>query len=238
MGVSSNAAVLSDGRVRLKSGEGIPEVEWTDNNKERMSIGVNLGVIQRDLSGRAVLSAHQIKLLLQELGSELDKVGMYASVDLFGGAVIALYYSDTRRSIDIDGVLRSGSYSVFKNLVQKIAESHKIQNDWFNQDVTTVVNSSLVGVSFQGQVSFGGLTIRIPKTEYLLAMKLLAARQKDLGDAVVLAKKLGFTSKQQLTEIVKKYIPIKARKERQKGKGQFGVIERMIERVAEELKNV
>jgi len=53
---------------------------------------------------------------------------------------------------------------------------------------------------------FGTLSVRIVSEEQLLAMKLFAAREnKDLDDAVMLAKSLNIASKTELNNILYKY---------------------------------
>lgn len=55
--------------------------------------------------------------------------------------------------------------------------------------------------------SYPGLDIYLPSLDYLLAMKIVAGRPRDIADARALIQSLGFSDPQEVLDILQKYIP-------------------------------
>ncbi len=47
----------------------------------------------------------------------------------------------------------------------------------------------------------------VPPTEYMLALKLLAGRPRDIADIQALSQQLAITSREQAQQVVDRYIP-------------------------------
>ena len=149
--------------------------------------------------------------LLHELGDELAEEQSYATINVCGAAAIAIAYNNLKSSDDIDAVLTDfDSRNKFNECVKRIAERHNLPDNWLNEDVKIFVNS-MKELCFIDFGKFGALSVRIVSEEQLLAMKLFAAREnKDLDDAVMLAKALNIASKEDLNNILYKYFSDKA----------------------------
>ena len=152
------------------------------------------------------MDKNQILKLLHELGDELAVEESYATINVCGGAAMAIAYNNLKSSDDIDGVLTDlGSRDKFNECVKLIAKRHDLPDNWLNEDVKIFVNS-MKEFCFNDFGKFGALSVRIVSEEQLLAMKLFAAREnKDLDDAVNLAKSLNITAKEELNNILYKY---------------------------------
>jgi len=100
-----------------------------------------------------------------------------------------------------------------------------------NEDVKIFVNS-MKEKCFIDFGKFGTLSVRIISEEQLLAMKLFAAREnKDLDDAVMLAKSLNIISKEALNNILYKYFnerSIKFMAKRQKRDNYTDVFQELV----------
>ena len=152
------------------------------------------------------MDREQILKLLQELGDELADEESYATINVCGGAAIAIAYNNLKSSDDIDAVLTDfDDKNKFTECIKRIAERHNLPDEWLNEDVKVFVNS-MRGLCFKDFGQFGALSVRIVSEEQLLAMKLFSAREnKDLDDAAGLAKSLNITSKEELNDILYKY---------------------------------
>ena len=152
------------------------------------------------------MDKEQILKLLHELGDELAEEQSYATINVCGGAAMAIAYNNLKSSDDIDAVLSDfDSRNKFTDCVKRIAERHNLPDNWLNEDVKIFINS-LKELCFNDFGQFGALSVRIVSREQLLAMKLFAAREnKDLDDAVILANSLDINSKEKLNNILYKY---------------------------------
>ena len=152
------------------------------------------------------MDKEQILKLFHELGDELAEEESYATINVCGAAAMAIAYNNLKSSNDIDAVLTDfDSRDKFNECVNRVAKRHNLPDNWLNEDVKIFVNS-MKEQCFNDFGKFGSLSVRIVSEEQLLAMKLFAAREnKDLDDAVMLAKSLNIISKEALNNILYKY---------------------------------
>ena len=156
------------------------------------------------------MDKEQILALLHELGDELAGEESYATINVCGGAAMAIAYNNLKTSNDIDAVLIDfDDRNKFTECVKRIAERNDLPDNWLNEDVKIFVNS-MKELCFIDFGKFGALSVRIVSEEQLLAMKLFAARRKDLDDAVMLAKSLNIKTKDELNNILYKYFSERA----------------------------
>ncbi len=156
------------------------------------------------------MQAKDIEAYLADLGSELQRMGMKQPIRLLliGGAfmLIQLYNRPATKDVDVllkdvDDPATSPLYQNFKTAVRTIANRNRIPPTWINdmigdflRDATRVPPGRLWRV-------YGLLELYIPEVEYILALKLLAGRQKDRVDIQILCS--------QAQDIVDQYIPDK-----------------------------
>jgi hypothetical protein len=156
------------------------------------------------------MDKEQILKLLHELGDELAEEQSYATINVCGGAAIAIAYNNLKSSDDIDVVLTDfDDKNKFTECVKRVGEFHNLPDNWLNEDVKIFVNS-MKEICFTDFGKFGTLSIRILSEEQMLAMKLFAARRKDLPDAVMFAKSLNIKTKGALESILNKYFSERA----------------------------
>jgi len=157
------------------------------------------------------MDKEQILKLFHELGDELADEESYATINVCGGAAMAIAYNNLKSSEDIDAVLTDfDSRDKFNECVKRVGERNNLPDGWLNEDVKVFVNS-MREHCFKDFGEFGTLSVRIVSEEQLLAMKLLAARKhKDLFDAAALAKSLNINSKEGLHAVLNKYFTERA----------------------------
>jgi hypothetical protein len=136
--------------------------------------------------------------------------------------------------------VNTANYNVFRQAVERIAERYSISGDWINEAVSTIVSEDMLLHRQEMQsIDFGlrNITIRIPSRVQLLAMKLFAARDKDVHDAAMLARALNIRSKAELEEVVKRYYKADSIKRQNRRKGGHNQIYNAINAVTEVLSN-
>lgn len=131
------------------------------------------------------LTANEIRALLAELGSELDNVGVRGELFVVGGAAMALAYSSRRATSDVDAVFEPKA--VIYEAAHRIAGRHGLPDDWLND----AMKGFLPGQDPNQRAVFEerGIRVSVPSPEYLLAMKVAAARiDRDRDDIETLAE--------------------------------------------------
>lgn len=153
------------------------------------------------MSGR--LSAADIRGLLGDLAAALDRRGIQGELFLVGGAAMALAYDSRRATRDIDAVFepKQSIYAVAGD----IAEDRGLAPDWLND----AVKGFLHGPDPAARPVFErpGLRVDAASPRYLLAMKLLAAREDDIDDIRTLYQLSGLTTVEQGVQVLQAAYP-------------------------------
>jgi len=150
-----------------------------------------------------LLDREQILHLFQELSEELARRGTRAEIFLVGGAAMALAYDARRATRDIDAVFQPKDevYSA----AAAVASRHDLPDDWLNDGV----KGFLPGDDPQARPAYESEALRVDvaSPQYLLAMKLLAARDEDVDDIVALYRLCGFTTVVEGLDLVESVYP-------------------------------
>ncbi len=143
-------------------------------------------------------SSADIARLLDLLEAELSRRGVAASIYIVGGAAIALTYDAGRRTKDIDAELTPED--AILEAAASVAESEGLPPTWLNSDAKAWIPPHPLSVA---QSPVTGLRIEIASPETLLAMKLVASRNRDVPDIKLLAEVLGLTQPLAMAELVR-----------------------------------
>lgn len=142
----------------------------------------------------AELDAAYVHVLFQELSDRLATVGVHAQLFVVGGAAMALAYDDARLTRDVDALFVPAPE--VRKAAEAISVDHGLEPDWLND----AAKGFLPGQDEHPVTVFesNSLLVQVASPEYLLAMKLHAARDdRDLDDAATLFLKLGYTAAEQ-----------------------------------------
>lgn len=136
-------------------------------------------------------SHDDIVALLGELGDDLADKGMRAEMFIVGGAAMSLVYNTRRTTRDIDAVFepKMAIYAA----ARRLAERHNLSADWLND----AVKGLLPGKDPNAREYFQrrGISVSVPSPQYLLALKVAAARvDRDADDIRALATICGLTT--------------------------------------------
>ncbi len=105
-----------------------------------------------------------------------------------------------RLSVDVD-VLERTINNDLMSAVAAVAEREGLAADWLNNDAARFVpeiGRADRSVLFEGR----RLTLEILGLEVLLAMKLLAGREKDMDDTITLMERTGITTEEEMHELI------------------------------------
>lgn len=162
------------------------------------------------------MQAQELERYLAELGQELQRrrIRQPVRILLIGGAFMLLQVKNRRATDDIDVVLKdvedtlsSPVYDTFRAAVQAIATRHQLRGGWLNDLMAETLRD--MGTLPEGTFwrSFGKLDVFFPPEDYMLALKLLAGRQKDQRDIEALCQQVQIHSREQAQRLLDKYIP-------------------------------
>ena len=164
------------------------------------------------------MQKNDIETNLAKLGQELRAMGVQhpVSILLVGGAFMLTQIQNRQTTDDIDVLLKdvndsmtSPNYQIFKAAVWAVASKNKIPGAWLNdiigdflRDVSNVPEGTLWR-------KYDQLEVFLPPKEYILALKLLAGRQKDREDILALCQQLQIQTREQAQRLLDRYIPDK-----------------------------
>jgi len=161
------------------------------------------------------VQAQDIKAHLAELGQELQDLGVEHPVRILmiGGAFMLTQVRNRSTTDDVDVLLKdvddptiSPLYQTFKTAVQAVASRNRISITWINDIIADFLRN--VGTVPEGVLwrTYAMLEVYIPPDEYILALKLLANRQKDQEDIQALCQQLRIQTREQAQQIVDRYV--------------------------------
>ncbi|MHB1533318.1 MAG: DUF6036 family nucleotidyltransferase [Acidimicrobiales bacterium] len=151
-----------------------------------------------------LLGPAEILAAFDKLASELARRGLRADMFVVGGAAMALAYSPGRRTRDVDAVF-SDPVAVYE-AARAVARRMGLPRDWLNDAVRTYLLGTDAGA--RPVYERESLQVGVASPEYLLAMKLLAARvEQDAGDIRVLYRICGYSTPAEGSGLLERYLP-------------------------------
>ncbi len=159
------------------------------------------------------MQARDIERHLAQLGQELVDRGVQKPIRvlMLGGAYMLLLAKVQRSTDDVDILWLDEddafqrAIDVLRKGVQAVAEKQRLEPDWFNYmthllmyDVVTIPKGTL-------WKRFGPLHIYVPSKTYILALKILAGRQKDIEDSRALLPYVRVKTRQHARRLLDRY---------------------------------
>ncbi len=136
-----------------------------------------------------VITQQNVDDCLKELGKEYRRLvgkNIRAEIILVGGASVLLNYRFRSSTYDMDAILHASS--ALKDAINHVGDRLGLPNGWLNDDFvrTASYSAKLSEVSRYYRTFSNVLEVRTIDAEYLVAMKLVSARQykNDLSDII------------------------------------------------------
>lgn len=140
------------------------------------------------------------------MNEKLKEKNVSAYVNVYGGAVMCLVFNARDNTRDIDALFEPES--VLKEIASEIAIEHKLNSDWFNDEIKLFRPETTQNSLFK---SWSHLKLYVPSAEYMFALKCYSARfgkSKDLEDMRFLIKYLGISTFSQAVNIIEKFFDL------------------------------
>ena len=160
------------------------------------------------------MESQELEAYLAELGTDLKAQGLKKPIRvlMIGGAYMMLLANAPRTTEDIDifwleeGEAFQQNLYALRDSVQAVAERHALGPGWFNYLTQMLIYDKIIVPKSKLWQRFGPLHIYTPPKEYILALKILAGRDKDIEDCLVLLPQTKIKTRQQAQELLDRYI--------------------------------
>ena len=144
---------------------------------------------------------------LEALSERMRKKRLRAHIYIVGGAAMSLTHRRSRVTFDVDALIVDETGSVVE-AAREIAVERGLPRDWLNDNISQL-SVMPPGPDHQARTIFDSphLVVTGASARHLLAMKVHAARNKDIEDIKTLVRELGVTTMAQVREIHKAVFP-------------------------------
>lgn len=153
------------------------------------------------LDRNAILSA------LEALSERMREKHLRAHIYIVGGAAMSLTHRRSQATFDVDALIVNETGSLIE-VAREIADESGLPRDWLNDNVRQL---SIVppepDVCARTVFDSPHLVVTGASARHLLAMKVHAARERDLEDIATLVRELGIATMPQIREVHKAVFP-------------------------------
>jgi hypothetical protein len=150
------------------------------------------------------LTPAEVRQILTELVHALADRGEAATVHVIGGAAVALSNPERTSTADIDGLVRPVDA---RDVIEDLQREWGLEADWFTWHAQGLQPPVGGAEMWREVLRDGPVVLYAATTESLLAMKLHAARAKDMSDIEFLLDACGIGSVEAAQEIYERYYP-------------------------------
>ena len=160
------------------------------------------------------MDSSEIDTYLRALDEELEKRPIRKPVRIVVvGGVYMLFFLRNRaatKDVDIlpldfpDSTNPNRETKVFRSAINAIAKTFRLRRDWMN-DVVAAFTPTLPAESLILWRDSPNLQIYVPQADCILALKLLAGRERDAEDIAALCAQLAIQTREQAQALVDRY---------------------------------
>jgi hypothetical protein len=142
---------------------------------------------------KRTFSRNDILGYLEIINEKLAERGLHGNLNICGGAAMTLVYDARDSTYDIDAMYKPKE--VMAGIIADIAKEQGLNSQWLNDDVS-IFAKEFEKLTSTTYLKLSNLIVDVVDARFLLAMKLLAAREdsQDLHDASILIKHLEIKS--------------------------------------------
>lgn len=164
------------------------------------------------MSKQPLMNEQQIIQNLKLLGEELEALQIQRPVRLLmiGGAYMITQFGNRTVTEDVDVFTyldkETEDYRRFRSAIHFIADDVRVSQKWVSDNIGDFMQ--LLGLVPDGRLwlKHGMLKVYIPEPHYILMLKLVASRDKDVEDIQALCRRLRIKKRAQLETWLHKHV--------------------------------
>jgi len=149
------------------------------------------------------MTTDDIRRNFELLGQELVGRGVTGEIVVAGGAAMLLVIRNRDTTRDVDAYFATNPQEI-RAAAAVVARKEGLPPHWLNDGVKGFFYSQPPTSLW---AEYPGLRLYTVDPDYLLAMKVLAARPQDVGDITALVDYIGLSSAPDILAVVQRYIP-------------------------------
>jgi hypothetical protein len=160
------------------------------------------------------MQSQEIELYLQELNEELEDraIAKPVRIVVVGGVYMLAFIKNRSSTKDVDIIPLSFPDSMnedkhtkaFRSATNAVAKKHQLRRNWMNDVVASFAPEPELAQLHVWQ-KYANLHVYVPSAEYILALKLLAGRDRDEDDIQALCAQLSVHTHEQAQELVDRF---------------------------------
>lgn len=150
------------------------------------------------------MTTDDMERAFQALSNTLNHEGHHADIVIADGAWMALVLGSRDVTKDIDAYLSAPTEPI-RQAVLRVASELDLPQDWLNDGVKGFFYGTPPQSLWR---EYPALRVYAVTVDYMLAMKVLAARNDDREDTKALLQSLSITTVTEALDIVERYIPV------------------------------
>ena len=189
---------------------------WIDGLERYLHIWENLAQIAdvRQKGKTCNMETHDIDIYLQALSDELARRGLHVQMMLVGGAYMLLTLGNRSYTEDIDVMLlnmpdtthKTPETKAFMAAVKVVAKNFRMKQKWMNDVVADFIRDMAPNPPLSLWKQYSNIDVYMPTPEYILVLKLMTFRKKDMDDIDALLHTLGITTREQAFALVDSFV--------------------------------
>lgn len=160
------------------------------------------------------MKSQEIERYLADLGAVLKGQGITKPIRMLviGGAYMMLLARAPRTTDDIDifwieeGEEFQKSRLALRDGVQIVANKYALPTNWFNYLTQMLIYDKIIMPRGELWKRYGPLHVYAPPKEFILALKIMAGRDKDIADCRILLSQTKIRTRQQAQKVLNRYI--------------------------------
>ncbi len=153
-------------------------------------------------TGDGLLGRAELERAFTALGERLVARGVVADLFIVGGAAMALAYDANRVTRDVDALFVP--HGVVLDEARKVAESLDLPFWWLNEQASSYI-SGQDDPAKRKVFDHPGIRVMAASPEHVLAMKVFAARSRDVADLRTLVAITGVTGVEEVLELCARF---------------------------------
>ena len=144
---------------------------------------------------------------LEALSERMRQKRLRAHIYIVGGAAMSLTHRRSQATFDVDALIVNETRSLIE-VAREIADESGLPRDWLNDNVRQLsIVPPEADVCARTVFDSPHLVVTGASARHLLAMKVHAARERDLEDIATLVRELGIATMPEIREVHKAVFP-------------------------------
>lgn len=163
------------------------------------------------MAQQPLMNKEQIVQNLKLLGEELEALHIQRPIQLLmiGGGYMLTQVGNRLTTEDVDVFTRldreTEDYRLFRAAIHFIADDVSVSQKWVSDTIGDFMETVGPIPSGKRWLKHGMLEVYVPEMQYVLVLKLLASRDKDIPDIQALLQRLKIKKKARIEALLRRY---------------------------------